>query len=87
MGKLFAFPRGVGGGCPGPPALWQREARAVRPFGDEPFPRIKEGKFGVGWAKFSIFISHSSADHRSDAALPPPFPFPSPWTAGRGGGG
>jgi len=48
----------MGGGCSGParlcspvlgpPAPWQGEARAGQQLGDEPFPGIKEGKFGVG---------------------------------------
>ena len=80
----------MGGGCSGParlcspvlgpPAPWQGEARAGQRFGDEPFPGIKEGKFGVGLTTFSLFISHSSLDHWSKGTLPLPSPFPSTQT-------
>lgn len=39
------------------------------------------------WVRLSLFISHSFLDHWSDALLPPPFLFPSPWAVGHGGGG
>lgn len=40
----------------GPPAPWQREACASQCFGDEPFPRIREGKFGWDEEGYPYFV-------------------------------